>query len=200
MIAFLRGTLLEKHPNQVIVDVGGVGYDVAIPVSTFSALPEAGKQVELRVHTHVREDTIALFGFATADEKALFEKLITVSGIGPKLAVTVLSGLATPELIGAIRTGQINLLVRIPGVGKKTAERMVLELRDKLEGLAGTAPVATGEPAAAVLGAVGQDVLSALMNLGCGRPAAEAAIRKAKAGGIPDEFEPLFRRALELVR
>jgi len=199
MIAFLRGTLLEKHPNQVIVDVGGVGYDVAIPVSTFSALPEAGKQVELRVHTHVREDAMALFGFASADEKALFEKLIAVSGIGPRLAITVLSGLATAELIGAIRTGQINLLIRIPGVGKKTAERMVLELRDRLEGLAGVAPAA-GQPAAETLGAVGQDVLSALVNLGCGRPAAETAIRKAKAGGTPDEFEPLFRRALELVR
>ena len=176
-----------------------MGYDVAIPVSTFSALPGVGKQVELRVHTHVREDAMALFGFASADEKALFEKLIAVSGIGPKLAITVLSGLATAELIGAIRTGQVNLLIRIPGVGKKTAERMVLELRDRLEGLAGVTP-APGQPPAETLGVVGQDVLSALVNLGCGRPAAEAAIRKARARGIPDEFEPLFRRALELVR
>jgi Holliday junction DNA helicase RuvA len=200
MIALLRGTLLEKHPNQAIVDIAGVGYDVTIPVSTFSALPEAGKLVELRVHTHVREDAIALFGFATPDEKSLFEKLISVSGIGPKVAITILSGLATPDLIGAIRTGQVNLLVRIPGVGKKTAERLVLELRDKLEGLAGIAAAATGEPAAAALSAIGQDVLSALVNLGCNRPAAEAAIRKAKATGTPEEFEPLFRRALELVR
>jgi Holliday junction DNA helicase RuvA len=199
MIALLRGTLIEKHPNQAIVDVGGVGYDVAIPVSTFTALPAAGQRVELRVHTHVREDAISLYGFASADEKALFEKLITVGGIGPKLAVTILSGLATPELIGAIRSSQVSLLVRIPGVGKKTAERLVLELRDKLEGLAGIETAASAEPAAA-LGAVAQDVLSALVNLGCARPAAETAIRKAKAAGIGDEFELLFRRALELVR
>jgi Holliday junction DNA helicase RuvA len=198
MIAILRGTLFEKHPNQVIVDVGGVGYDVTIPVSTFSALPEAGGPVELRIHTHVREDAIALFGFASADEKTLFEKLISVSGVGPKLAVTILSGLATPDLVGAIRSGQVNLLVRIPGIGKKTAERLVLELRDKLEGLAGVAPPA--ERAEAALSAVGQDVLSALINLGCARPAAEAAIRKARASGVPEEFETLFRRAMELVR
>lgn len=199
MIAILRGTLFEKHPNQVIVDVGGVGYDVTIPVSTFSALPAAGSPVELRIHTHVREDAIALFGFASSEEKALFEKLISVSGIGPKLAVTVLSGLATPDLVGAIRSGQVNLLVRIPGIGKKTAERLVLELRDKLEGLAGVAPPA-GRAAEAALSAVGQDVLSALINLGCARPAAEAAIRKARASGVPEEFETLFRRAMELVR
>jgi Holliday junction DNA helicase RuvA len=198
MIAILRGTLFEKHPNQVIVDVGGVGYDVTIPVSTFSALPGAGNPVELRIHTHVREDAIALFGFASADEKTLFEKLISVSGVGPKLAVTILSGLATPDLVGAIRSGQVNLLVRIPGIGKKTAERLVLELRDKLEGLAGVAPPA--ERAEAALSAVGQDVLSALINLGCARPAAEAAIRKARASGVPEEFETLFRRAMELVR
>src|SRR5512140_3389707 len=145
MIAFLRGTLLEKHPNQVIVDVGGVGYDVAIPVSTFSALPEAGKQVELRVHTHVREDAMALFGFASADEKTLFEKLIGVSGIGPKLAVTVLSGLPVADLIASIRQGLVEQLVRIPGVGKKTAERIVLELRDKLEMLGAAAGAATAQ-------------------------------------------------------
>ncbi len=132
MIAHLRGILLEKHPNQVIVEAQGVGYDVTIPVSTYSLLPEAGAEVRLRIHTHVREDAIALFGFATADEKLLFEKLIAVSGIGPKLAVTVLSGLATGDLIDAIRSGEVEKLVRIPGVGKKTAERMVLELRDKL--------------------------------------------------------------------
>ncbi len=199
MIAFLRGTLLEKHPNQVIVDVGGVGYDVTIPVSTFSALPGAGSAVELRIHTHVREDAIALYGFASPDEKTLFEKLVTVSGVGPKLAVTILSGLATPDLVGAIRAGQVNLLVRIPGIGKKTAERLVLELRDKLEGLAGVAPPAE-RAAEAALGAIGQDVLSALVNLGCARPAAEAAIRKARASGTPEEFEALFRRAMELVR
>jgi holliday junction DNA helicase RuvA len=197
MIALLRGVLLEKHPNQAIVEAGGVGYDVTIPVSTFTHLPDAGAEVRLRVHTHVREDALALYGFLTQDEKALFEKLIGVSGIGPKLAVTILSGLAAPDLIASIRRGEVDRLVRIPGIGKKTAERMVLELRDKL-------PPATGEeaaaPAAAALSPVDQDVLSALLNLGCGRPAAEAAVRKAKAAGPSIDFEPLFRRALELVR
>src|SRR5579864_9313459 len=133
MIAHLRGTLLEKHPNLVIVDTGGVGYEITIPVSAYSSLPETGAQVQLHIHTHVREDALALFGFVSASDKTLFEKLITVSGIGPKLAVTALSGLAAPELAAAIRSGAIEQLVRIPGVGKKTAERMVLELRDKLD-------------------------------------------------------------------
>jgi Holliday junction DNA helicase RuvA len=198
MIAHLRGTLLEKHPNQAIVEAAGVGYDVAIPVSTFSALPAAGAEVKLRIHTHVREDAIALFGFHTAEEKTLFEKLIAVSGIGPKLAVTVLSGIAAPELVGIIRAGDLARLVRIPGVGKKTAERIVLELRDKLEGLV-AAPSGAPEPAAA-WGAVEEDVLSALANLGCQRAAAETALRKARAAGTPVEFDLLFRRALELVR
>ncbi|MBZ5583640.1 MAG: Holliday junction branch migration protein RuvA [Acidobacteriia bacterium] len=196
MIALLRGLLLEKHPNQAIVETGGVGYDVTIPVSTYTHLPDAGQEVRLRIHTHVREDALALYGFLTQDEKGLFEKLIGVSGIGPKLAVTILSGLAAPDLINAIRRGEVDRLVRIPGIGKKTAERMVLELRDKL-------PAGTGEETlapAAALSAIDQDVLSALLNLGCGRPQAEAAVRKAKAGGAAADFEPLFRRALELVR
>ena len=197
MIALLRGVLLEKHPNQVIVETGGVGYDVTIPVSTFTHLPDPGAEVRLRIHTHVREDALSLYGFLTQDEKALFEKLIGVSGIGPKLAVTILSGLTAPDLIGSIRRGEVDRLVRIPGIGKKTAERMVLELRDKL-------PAATGEEpqsaAAPTLSPVEQDVLSALLNLGCGRPQAEGAVRKAKAAGPAAEFEPLFRRALELVR
>ncbi len=133
MIAYLRGTLLEKHPNQVIVDVHGVGYEVTIPVSAYSSLPEKGAEVRLHIHTHVREDALLLFGFVTAADKAVFEKLITVSGIGPTLAVKALGGLAAPELAAAIRSGAIEQLVRIPGVGKKTAERMVLELRDKLD-------------------------------------------------------------------
>jgi Holliday junction DNA helicase RuvA len=197
MIALLRGTLLEKHPNQAIVEAGGVGYDVAIPVSTFTKLPDPGAEVRLRIHTHVREDALALYGFLTQDEKALFEKLIGVSGIGPTLAVKILSGLAAPELILAIRKGEVERLVRIPGVGKKTAERMVLELRDKLPAASGEEPA---EPAAASLSAVEQDVLSALLNLGCARPQAEQAVRKAKASGAAAGFEPLFRRALELVR
>ncbi len=197
MIASLRGVLVEKHPNQAVVETGGVGYDVTIPVSTFSHLPDAGAEVRLRIHTHVREDALALYGFLTQDEKALFEKLISVSGIGPRLAVTILSGLAAVELIHAIRRGEVDRLVRIPGIGKKTAERLVLELRDKLPAVSGEEPAA---PPAATLSPVDQDVLSALLNLGCARPQAESAVRKAKAAGAPADFEPLFRRALELVR
>lgn len=199
----LSGTLVEKHPNQAIVEVAGVGYDVTIPVSTYSKLPETGSAVRLRVHTHVREDALALFGFLTQDEKALFEKLISVSGIGPKMGVAVLSGIAAADLIHFIRRGEVERLVRIPGVGKKTAERIVLELRDKLPAPSGEE---TSVPAGveAALTPVEQDVLSALLNLGCARPAAEAALRKAKtaAGATagPADFESLFRRALELVR
>ncbi|MBS1857484.1 MAG: Holliday junction branch migration protein RuvA [Acidobacteria bacterium] len=197
MIALLRGILIEKHPNQAIVEAGGVGYDVAIPVSTFTRLPDPGAEVRLRIHTHVREDALALYGFFTQDEKALFEKLISVSGIGPTLAVKILSGLSATDLILFIRRGEVERLVRIPGVGKKTAERMVLELRDKLPAPAGEE---TAAPSGGALSPVDQDVLSALLNLGCARPQAEAAVRKAKAAGAAGEFEPLFRRALELVR
>jgi len=201
MIAQLRGILLEKHPNQAILEAGGVGYDVTIPVSTFTGLPDPGAEVRLRIHTHVREDALSLFGFLTQDEKAIFEKLIGVSGIGPTLAVKILSGLAAPDLINAIRRGEVAQLVRVPGIGKKTAERMVLELRDKLPAVTGAEPAAV---AADALSPVDQDVLSALLNLGCARPQAEAAVRKAKASaataGANAEFEPLFRRALELVR
>ena len=197
MIALLRGVLVEKHPNQAIVEAGGVGYDVTVPVSTFTRLPDNGAEVRLRIYTHVREDTLALYGFLTQEEKALFEKLIAVSGIGPTLAVKILSGLAAADLIQAIRRGEVERLVRIPGVGKKTAERMVLELRDKLPA-AGAEEEA--QPAAAALSPIDQDVLSALLNLGCGRPQAETAVRKAKADGTPADFETLFRRALELVR
>ena len=196
MIALLRGVLLEKHPNQAIVETGGVGYDVTIPVSTYTHLPDTGSEVRLRIHTHVREDALALYGFLTQDEKGLFERLIGVSGIGPTLAVKILSGLAAGDLIQAIGRGEVERLVRIPGVGKKTAERMVLELRDKLPAISGQEA-----PAAAVtLSAIEQDVLSALLNLGCARPQAETAVRKAKDAGDATEFEPLFRRALELVR
>ncbi|MCU1259100.1 MAG: Holliday junction helicase RuvA [Bryobacterales bacterium] len=197
MIALLRGTLLEKHPNQAIVDAGGVGYDLTIPVSTFTGLPETGSEVRLRVHTHVREDALALFGFLSQDEKILFEKLIGVGGIGPKLAITILSGLAAADLIAAIRNGALEQLVRIPGVGKKTAERMVLELRDKL---VAAGPAAGTGPAQPALSSIESDVLSALLNLGCARPAAEAAVRKAKAAGAPVQFEALFRRSLEHIR
>lgn len=197
MIALLRGALIEKHPNQAIVETGGVGYDVTIPVSTFTHLPALGAEVRLRIHTHVREDALALYGFLTQDEKALFEKLISVSGIGPTLAVKILSGLAAGDLTLAIRRGEVAKLVKVPGVGKKTAERMVLELRDKLPAPGGEE---SGAPVAEALSLIEQDVLSALLNLGCPRPQAEAAVRKAKTGETSAEFEPLFRRALELVR
>ena len=153
MIAHLRGVLLEKHPNQVIVEAGGVGYDVIVPVSTFTHLPGVGEEVRLRIHTHVREDALQLFGFASADEKNLFEKLISVSGVGPTLGVKILSGASTPaDLILAIRMGQLEKLVRIPGIGKKTAERLVLELRDKMPAPAGDEPQA----AEASSGAIGR--------------------------------------------
>jgi Holliday junction DNA helicase RuvA len=211
MIAHLRGTLLEKHPHQAIIDAQGVGYDVTIPVSTFSSLPDAGQPVSLRIYTHVREDTIALFGFAKPEEKLLFEKLISVSGIGPKLATTVLSGLAAGDLVQAIRGGQLERLVKIPGVGKKTAERMVLELRDKLDGILlaekAAAQAAASAPAApgGALDPMEQDVVSALVNLGAQRTQAEAALRKAKAAGGSSSspapsFELLFRRAMENLR
>ena len=196
MIALLRGTLIEKHPNQVVVDVAGVGYEVTIPVSTFSKLPDVGAPAVLRIHTHVREDMFSLYGFLTQDEKTLFERLIGVSNIGPGLAIKVPSGMAIQELIDGIRRGDVDRLVRIPGVGRKTAERMVLELRDKLLPAASEGAVA----AAPSLSSIEEDVMSALLNLGCARPAAEAAVRKARAAGVAAEFEPLFRRSLELVR
>jgi Holliday junction DNA helicase RuvA len=189
MIAHLRGTLIAKHPNQAVVEAGGVGYDVAISVPTFSDLPAAGSQVALHIHTHVREDAIALFGFLRIEEKQLFEKLLAVSGIGPKLAITILSGMPVAEMTGAIRGGDVARLTRIPGVGKKTAERMVLELRDKLEEFGATAPAKANSP-------VEEDVLSALVNLGYQRTAAERALSTAARSGAADEFDTLFREAL----
>ena len=189
MIAHLRGRLIAKHPNQAIVEAGGVGYDVTISIPTFSDLPAIGEEVSIHVHTHVREDAIALFGFLRQEEKQLFERLISVSGIGPKLAITILSGMPAAEMVGAIRGNDVARLTRIPGIGKKTAARMVLELRDKLEHF-GAAPAAP--PASAVE----EDVLSALLNLGYARPAAERALAMAgKNGGAPD-FDVLFREAL----
>jgi len=199
MIAHLRGTLLEKHPNQAVVEAGGVGYDVTIPISTYTALGEPGTEVRLRIHTQVREDAIALFGFTTAQEKALFEKLTSVSGIGPKLAITVLSGIQAAELVRIIRSGDVPMLVRVPGIGKKTAERIVLELRDKLETL-GAGPASPKAAAAPIMEPIEADVISALTNLGAQQGAAELAVRKAVAGGTAKEFEPLFRRSLELLR
>src|SRR5580704_15136781 len=192
MIAHLRGTLLEKHPNLVIVDTGGVGYEITIPVSAYSSLPETGSEVQLHIHTHVREDALTLFGFISTADKALFEKLITVSGIGPKLAITTLSGLTAPDLVAAIRSGAIEHLVRIPGVGKKTAERMVLELRDKLDliGIPGRAEAAT--PPKSNFSSIEEDVISALMNFGATRASAEAAVTKGRSTTEPNDFDPLF--------
>lgn len=188
MIAHLRGKLLAKHPNQAIVETGGVGYDVVISVPTFSDLPATGGEVALHIHTHVREDALALYGFLRSSEKALFEKLITVSGIGPKLAITILSGMPAEEMVNAIRMNDIARLTRIPGIGKKTAERMVLELRDKL------ALEKHGEIAPApVLSAVEEDVLSALVNLGYQRAAAEKALASVSKKG---QFDTMFRAAL----
>lgn len=199
MIAHLRGTLLEKHPNLVIVDTGGVGYEVMIPVSAYSSLPETGSQVQLHIHTHVREDALLLFGFVSAADKALFEKLITVSGIGPKLAVTTLGGLTAPDLAAAIREGSVEQLVRIPGVGKKTAERMILELRDKLDLLPGVARAAASG-ARSAFNTTEEDVISALANFGASRASAEVAVAKARSASEGNDFDGLFRRALKLVR
>src|SRR5579863_10278855 len=144
MIAHLRGRLLAKHPNQAVIETAGVGYVVTITIPTFSELPSIGSEIALHIHTHVREDQISLYGFLRPSEKLLFEKLITVSGIGPKLAITILSGMAADEMVGAIRGNDIARLTRIPGIGRKTAERMVLELRDKLPEVApASAPTPT---------------------------------------------------------
>jgi len=193
VIAHLRGRILEKQPNRVIVDVGGVGYDVAVPLSTFYGLAEAGGDVSLRVHTHVREDAIALFGFATALELDLFERLIGISGIGPKVGLAVLSGIEPIELINAIERGDLARLTAIPGVGKKTSERIVLELKDRLPKTAvvAVANVATDVPV------LRDDVLSALLNLGYHRPLAEKAVDVAvKAAGRDAGFERTLKQAL----
>jgi Holliday junction DNA helicase RuvA len=196
MIAHLRGKLLEKKPNLALVDVGGVGYALTIPVSTFAQLGDPGDQVSLYTFTYVREDTLALFGFFTRGEKELFERLITVNGIGPRLAVTILSGVPLEELLTAIRSGDAKRLTRVPGVGRKGSERIVLELREKLGPISPEGDAAGSEPSAS---SAEQDVISALQNLGCTRDAAQAAVRKALEAGVGPDFEPLFRRSMELV-
>jgi Holliday junction DNA helicase RuvA len=189
MIAHLRGRLIAKHPNQAIVETGGVGYDVTITVPTFSDLPAAGSEVALHVHTHVREDAIALFGFLRAEEKQLFEKLITVSGIGPKLAITILSGMATADMVGAIRSNDFARLTKIPGIGRKTAERMCVELRDKLDAFGAPQPVVSVSP-------IEEDVISALANLGYQRGVAEKAVERAVHSAGRENFDAIFRAAL----
>jgi Holliday junction DNA helicase RuvA len=198
MIALLRGQLIAKGPNQAVIDCGGVGYDATISVATFSALPAEGLEARLHIYTHVREDQIALFGFAEPNEKRVFEKLLTISGIGPKLAITVLSGIDTDRLVSAIRAGDHASLTRIPGIGKKTAERMVLELKDKLDEIA----VAPASAPSSNYGPAGDDALSALMNLGYARPIAQRAIETAiaKDAAAAGSFELLFRAAMAAIR
>jgi Holliday junction DNA helicase RuvA len=196
MIALLRGQLLEKHPNRLIVDVQGVGYDVQVPVSTFYQAGEPGQNVTLRIHTHVREDQLALFGFASMLEQQLFERLISVNGIGPKLALAVLSGIEPKELVAAVQQTDVARLTRIPGVGRKTAERITLELRDRLPAIA-ELPTAGGAIVEESHGSVRDDVISALVNLGYQRPAVEKAVERVlKGSDAPDGFEETLRQAL----
>lgn len=189
MIAWLRGRLAEKDSSRVVIDVQGVGYEVFVPLTTSTALPEPGVEVSLDIHTHVREDAFALYGFSSRQERRVFERLIAVSGIGPRLAVTILSGGSVEGLIAAIRREDLGRLTSIPGVGKKTAERIVVELKDKLKDLTVEAP----KPA------VETDVLSALENLGYARAMAEAAVRRAVNGDEEAGFDVLFKRALQIL-
>ncbi|MBI2818948.1 MAG: Holliday junction branch migration protein RuvA [Acidobacteria bacterium] len=200
MIAYLRGKLLSKKANKAMVEVAGVGYEVSIPVSTFYELGEIGSEVSLHVYTHVREDILALYGFRTEREKGLFEKFLTVAGVGPKMAVAILSGLEMDELIPALRNGNLALLTHIPGVGKKTAERLVLELREKLEDMA-VAPgqeISARTPARELIGVEG-DVFSALVNLGYARPAAEAAVHEVLQENPKPDFDTLLRASLRML-
>lgn len=191
VIAHLRGRILSKRPNQAILECGGVGYDVTISVPTFSELSAEGSEASLYIHTHVREDQLALYGFVRPEEKMLFERLLTVSGIGPKLAITVLS-MAALEVVGAIRGNDVTRLTKIPGVGKKTAERMVLELKDKLDHFGAAPTVASPNQ-------VEEDVLSALVNLGYQRAAAEQGMARAIKSGTPSSFDELFRATLGML-
>jgi Holliday junction DNA helicase RuvA len=197
VIAYLRGTILEKHPNRLIVDVAGVGYDVFVPLSTFYDLGEPGNQIALRIHTHVREDVLLLYGFATVLEQDLFERLIGVSGIGPKLALAVLSGIEPPELVRAIERGDVARLTGIPGVGKKTSERIVLELKDRMPRVQVAAVGAGGVASEAPR--LRDDLLSALMNLGYHRPLAEKALDAAIKSTPEGSFERTLKQALREV-
>lgn len=194
MIAQLKGRILRKEPQELILDVAGVGYRVAIPLSTFYRLGEPGAEVSVLTHTHVREDTFALFGFLTASEQTLFERLISVAGVGPRLALGILSGIEAPDLVVALRSGDVARLTRIPGVGKKTAARLVVELKDKMEGLEGAAPSAE-QPAARP----SDDLLSALVHLGYSRPEAERGVERALEQGADGKFEELLRRTLRIL-
>jgi Holliday junction DNA helicase RuvA len=192
MIGQLRGRLAEKRPNQVLVDVGGVGYLVLVPLSSYAALGELHTEVTLLIHTHVREDALALYGFVSSREKHFFELLLSASGVGPSLALKILSGMSVEELIPAIRGSDLARLTKIPGVGRKTAERMVVELKDKLESVA----LEAGKPAPASPAGIEADVISALVNLGYEVRAAEDAVREAKREAGAANLEKLLRAAL----
>jgi Holliday junction DNA helicase RuvA len=196
MIAHLSGKLLSKQPNHVIVDVNGVGYEVNVPLSTFYEIGEIGASVQLLIHTHVREDTIALFGFKSAKEKQMFEQLTSVSGIGPKLGITILSGMSVAELVPTIRESNWVRLTSIPGVGRKTAERLVVELRDKLIKVE-SIPAGAVSPVRAI-SQQEEDVISALVNLGYPKASAEQAMRKAiSLNGTSQTFESLLKNSLQ---
>jgi Holliday junction DNA helicase RuvA len=195
MIAQLRGRLLRKETQEAVIDVQGVGYRVTIPLSTFYRIGEPGQEVTLLTHTHVREDTLALFGFLTGTEQALFERLISVTGVGPRVAIAILSGIEAPDLASALRDGDIARLTRIPGVGRKTAERLVLELRDKVQELAAAEPETPAGPG----GGTKQDVVSALVHLGYSRPEAEKGVERALKDGDDGRFEDLLRRSLRVL-
>ena len=196
MIAFLRGKVLDKHPNKLIVDVHGVGYEVQVPLSTFYEVGDEGDEVSLRVHTHVREDALQLYGFVTALEQQVFERLIGISGIGPKLAIAVLSGIDPRELLGAVQRSDVARLTRVPGVGKKTAERIVLELKDRMQQFAGLATPDAPEPGA-VEDRLREDLVSALVNLGYHRPQAEKTIDSTLQSGGELRFEQALKQALK---
>jgi len=194
VIAQLRGRLLRKDPGEAVIDVGGVGYRVIIPVSTFYRLGEPGADTSLLTYTHVREDALALYGFLTAQEQRLFELLIGVAGVGPRLAINILSGIEAPELLQALASGDVARLTRTPGVGKKTAERLVLELRERAGKLAASAPAPPEGPSAPK-----EDLVSALANLGYGRAEADKAADRALRDGSSERFEDLLRRALRVL-
>lgn len=189
MIAKLRGKLAEREPGRIVLDVAGVGYEVFVPMSTFTMLPGLGSDVSLDIHTHIREDILALYGFSSRRERVIFEKLLTISGIGPKLAVGILSGGSVDDVVAAIKRNDLPRLTRIPGVGKKTAERIVVELRDKLQEF----QEPTGRPP------VETDVVSALENLGYNRALIDGALQRASAGESSIPFDELFKRTLQIL-
>ena len=199
MIAFLRGRVIDKHPDRIVIDVNGVGYEVHVPLSTYYDVADGGAEVALRIHTHVREDALQLFGFLTSLEQEMFQRLIGISGIGPKLALSLLSGIDARELVGAVQRADIARLTRVPGIGRKTAERIVLELKDRLAHMVATPAEAAVETSPA--DRLQDDLVSALLNLGYHRPVAEKAVETTLKSGVEVSFETALRSALrELMR